>query len=614
MEETTSDVGEEEEIYTAHFGGLFSLKGNADLKGPGKIIVNPAVKKVLFRAHRRAFLSNREMELSFGADDIDNVVVERNRVQFYTLKGRSGRARVPFVFWLKDHAQAADLGTTLQWDMPSDSAPPFAYGKRTTPTLQLPDALRKPYVLTALAVLLALGLGVGAVNYFGQGFWERFLFEKNARTYSSDEERTIQNFQSTLSSPMDDAGNGSVRHAADQVIAFYERWGDALDKVKPSNPELLSRKYELLAKIEKQTLATRREVARRTEITALHALSTELDAQVKTITGTKEGSLAKIQQRIEELETTTDEGQAAKADLLKQIENAAASIVPTASSQDVAALKLLEDEYQRGLDDCVKKIPREESAAAIDQTVSLLNQQMIPFLQDCAGRVERSPARDETSLQRRTTLLAEVNNNLERARRLVAQLTEKRTAQQLYELTNAFNQTNQTYANRAALIGRGPTKQDAIERIKLIKMEVLPFLAEAEKRIEAGRGETPKFQESYEQLQAAIDQKRGKWTDLLHDYEGVLSFLALSEEKEAEWKSRYGKLASLVKTKGNESAARKYITGELIPYNDQLIAQIDGLSYIGPAEELRLSTKENLQKRSAELREMAAQLGAPKKK
>lgn len=614
MEETTSDVGEEEEIYTAHFGGLFSLKGNADLKGSGKIIVNPSLKKVVFKGHRRAFFSSRPMEISFGAADINNVVVDRNRVRFNTLKGRSGRARVPFVVWLKDHAQAGDLGTTLQWDMPSDSAPPFAYGKRTTPRLQLPDSLRKPYILTAIAVLLAMGLGVAAINYFGPGVWARFVFEKNARSYTADEERNLQTFQATLASPMDDTGNSAVHRAADQLIAFYERWGDALDRVSPTNPELLSRKYELLARIEKQTLSVRRELARRSELTALRALSTELEAQVKTAAAAKGGSLSKFQQRIDGTETTTEEGQAAKADLLKRLETAQAALAPASQSQDLAALKTLEDDYERGLEESVKKLPKDETAASIDQTVAVLTQQLIPFLQECRGRVERSPARDEIAQQQRSKLLAEVSNNEERARRLVAQLTEKRAAQGLYELTNSVNQTNQAFANRASLGNRGPTKQDALDRIKLIKTEVLPFLADVERKIEVGRGEAPKFQESYEQLQAAIDQKRGKWTDLLHDYEGVLSFMTLAEEKDAEWKTRYGKLSGLVKIKGGEAAARKYIVGELLPYNDRFIEQIDGLSYIGPAEELRLSTKENLQKRSADLQEMAAQLATPKRK
>lgn len=103
MQETTS-ISPVEKIYAARFGGLFSLQQNPDFKGRGEIIVNSGSNEIVFRANRRAFLSNRQTEISFLPIDIENLTAAGNCIRFDTRKGRSGRHRRPFIFWLENHS------------------------------------------------------------------------------------------------------------------------------------------------------------------------------------------------------------------------------------------------------------------------------------------------------------------------------------------------------------------------------------------------------------------------------------------------------------------------------------------------------------------------------
>jgi|GEM_PF-542675 len=832
MQETTSDAGEEEEIYTAHFGGLFSLKGNPDLKGPGKIIVNPSLKKVVFKAHRRAFFSNRPMEVSFGAADIDNVVLHGNSVRFDTLKGRAGRNRTPFIFWLKDRAQASAMAAILAWDAPSDSVAPFSYVGRpprawrtdyksaTTVLVALnlvvfvamaafttagwstagdsapyikyganngpltsqgewwrlvaslflhfgllhllfnlcalvpigqaleratgralfllayfatgiaggltsilvhggntwsagasgaifglygvfigmilrerqltPDTRVKPLTATALlflgynvlygmrdptvdlaahcgglasgfilglfiaaplepgegarflkktfipcaiAATLMIGVEAGLVRHFGYDVWAQYLFEKTVGDFQAEEKDNLQAYHATQTSPVTDEGNRKVERAAAQLNRFYDQWIAAMAAVTSTSPRILERKNELQASIDQEKAVIRREAARRSEIVALRDISVQVETQLKAVTEARDSNqssptfkseaqnyLRQLRQQVDGFETTSDETRAAKAEVLKRIDAVQSSIatveLPIVDEIHLAELKTLEEKYHRGLDECVKRIPHEETSEAIDRTIAVIGQELIPFLRECEGSIERVATAEDTSRQKRSSLLAEVSTNRQRAERLVSQLTEKRTARRLQELADAFNQNNQIFANRASLVGRDP-KQDAADRIALIKNEVFPYLTDTLEKIRAERAQAPKLQDAYDQLLSEIAQKQTKWTDILQDYEHVLSFLTAADQREAEWKTRYDKLNELTKKKGGELAAQKYIVTELIPFNERSIEQldqIDRLNASGPVEDLRVSTRENLKKRSSALRDMAVRLSAPKKR
>lgn len=112
--QATQSVSNIEQRYTARFGGLFSFPQNPDLKGIGEIIIDSSSREIVFKANRRAFLSNRLTEISFGYADIDNVRVRKDRIQFETRKGRSGRKRLPFVFWLHDATQVDAVASALR--------------------------------------------------------------------------------------------------------------------------------------------------------------------------------------------------------------------------------------------------------------------------------------------------------------------------------------------------------------------------------------------------------------------------------------------------------------------------------------------------------------------
>ncbi len=85
---------------------------NLDLRGKGLLTIRPAEPRYVFTGERRAVFGSATT-LTFSSDQIANVVIAGNRVEFSTRLGVSGKKGRPFVFYCATPELAADIAPRL---------------------------------------------------------------------------------------------------------------------------------------------------------------------------------------------------------------------------------------------------------------------------------------------------------------------------------------------------------------------------------------------------------------------------------------------------------------------------------------------------------------------
>lgn len=103
-----------ERVYAVQYDQLGSSRHNPDFRGKGTLTVTGSPPTYVFCGPARGTMFGGEsIELALTPDEIWNVLVERERVQFSTRGGVAGREGKPFVFFCRSFIEAEEIARAL---------------------------------------------------------------------------------------------------------------------------------------------------------------------------------------------------------------------------------------------------------------------------------------------------------------------------------------------------------------------------------------------------------------------------------------------------------------------------------------------------------------------
>lgn len=103
-----------ERVYSVQYDQLGSSRHNPDFRGKGTLTLRGSPLTYVFSGPARgSMFGGKTIELALNPDDIWNVLVERERVQFATRGGVAGREGKPFIFFCRSFVEAEEIGRML---------------------------------------------------------------------------------------------------------------------------------------------------------------------------------------------------------------------------------------------------------------------------------------------------------------------------------------------------------------------------------------------------------------------------------------------------------------------------------------------------------------------
>ncbi|ACB75477.1 rhomboid family intramembrane serine protease [Opitutus terrae] len=158
---------------------------NPDLRGRGKLIIDPAGPFYRFTGDARAFLG-RPTAVEFHPEEIRNVSVVGRRAGFDTPIGVAGKKRQPFVFYTGNPAEAVAIARLLPPDRDEEfvSSQDFAHQLYRLPAARSPwTCITNLIVAANVAAFIVMGLlGAGWVETADMTPYVRWVANNGAAT------------------------------------------------------------------------------------------------------------------------------------------------------------------------------------------------------------------------------------------------------------------------------------------------------------------------------------------------------------------------------------------------------------------------------------------------